>query len=76
MSAWTECIVCHEEWPPRSFTAAGSAFRRGNVCNACFLERYPEWWGECSGCGKKMHTRAKFSAPMCRPCRAERKVAA
>lgn len=67
------CSVCNEEWMPDAFRAGGTAFaNRKRICGACYEERYPRRYVACTGCGRKMSTRGKRCAPMCRPCRRHR----
>lgn len=69
MNGLRRCNFCPPDdnmWPEESFTAAGSAYH--HMCDACFEERWPVRWTECSGCGRVMKTRGR-SEPMCRSCR-------
>lgn len=69
--AWVRCDVCGDDWPEDAYRAGGSAYtNRKRMCGACFQERYPRRYVPCTGCGRKMSTRGKWTAPMCRPCRA------
>ena len=65
------CVRCDPSdnvWPASAFGAAGNAFKRGKVCNACYGEAYHKRRTCCKRCGKDMVTRGKGRA-MCRTCK-------
>ncbi len=73
---WWRCSVCGEDWPAEAFRASGSAYiHRKRVCGACYEDLYPRHVTACTGCGGRMDTRGKFSAPTCRACRSAAKPA-
>lgn len=71
------CRVCKEEYPGSEFTRSGTSYgrdrtRRGGICNACFVERYPPTKARpCSACGGTIASRIPRDRPAyhraCRP---------